>query len=219
MEIGRFFDQRYASEDRYWWKAGNRYLTDPDAHPASVLTRSMMREIAGRPPGRALDLGGGEGSDAIRLALLGWRVDLVDISREAAGKTGIFAGQVGVTLNIINSSITDFRPSHVYDLVICNGVLHYVENKARVLRMIQDVTTRGGVNALSMWSSYSPVPAGHLVVPCYPEDEDGTVMRMYSSWDKPLLYFERLKQEASHLDFAPHVHSYIKLVAIKPVTA
>ena len=59
------WDDRYRESDRIW--SGN---------PNTAL----VREVEGLEPGRALDLGCGEGADAIWLARRGWRVTATDIS-------------------------------------------------------------------------------------------------------------------------------------------
>ena len=60
-----FWDERYRSEQRVW--SGN-----PNPQ--------LVAEAADRPPGRALDVGCGEGADAIWLAHRGWTVVAADIS-------------------------------------------------------------------------------------------------------------------------------------------
>jgi len=60
-----FWDERYRSAERVW--SGN-----PNPQ--------LVAEVAGRPPGRALDVGCGEGADAIWLAREGWSVLAADIS-------------------------------------------------------------------------------------------------------------------------------------------
>jgi SAM-dependent methyltransferase len=60
-----FWDERYRSAQRVW--SGN-----PNPQ--------LVAEVAGRPPGRALDVGCGEGADAIWLARRGWTVVAADIS-------------------------------------------------------------------------------------------------------------------------------------------
>ena len=60
-----FWDERYRSAQRIW---------SGDPNP------QLVTEVAGRPPGRALDAGSGEGADAIWLARQGWAVVAADIS-------------------------------------------------------------------------------------------------------------------------------------------
>ncbi len=59
------WDARYAASDRVWSKEPNRWV----AEVVPGLTR-----------GRALDMGAGEGRNALWLAQLGWQVDATDFS-------------------------------------------------------------------------------------------------------------------------------------------
>jgi SAM-dependent methyltransferase len=63
-----FWDERYRSARQVW---------SGDPNP------QLVAEVAGRPPGRALDVGCGEGADAIWLAQRGWVVVAADISSVA----------------------------------------------------------------------------------------------------------------------------------------
>lgn len=60
-----FWDERYRSTHRG---------RNEEPHP------NLVAEVADLDPGSALDIGTGEGSDAIWLAERGWRVTAVDIS-------------------------------------------------------------------------------------------------------------------------------------------
>jgi SAM-dependent methyltransferase len=60
------WDRRYARIDRLW-------STEPNTTVAQVLSSL--------PPGRALDLGAGEGRHAVWLSRRGWQVTAVDFSR------------------------------------------------------------------------------------------------------------------------------------------
>ena len=63
-----FWDERYRSAPRIW---------SGDPNP------QLVAEVAGWPAGRALDVGCGEGADAIWLAQRGWAVVAADISSVA----------------------------------------------------------------------------------------------------------------------------------------
>ncbi|MEU8887667.1 class I SAM-dependent methyltransferase [Streptomyces sp. NPDC048442] len=99
-----FWDNRYSESDRIW--SGN---------PNPVL----VREVTDLAPGRALDLGCGEGADTVWLARQGWQVTATDISRVALGRAAEHAAEAGV------AERTDFQwhrlgdsfPAGTFDLV------------------------------------------------------------------------------------------------------
>ncbi len=216
LGIADFFNRLYSSRLRYWWQGAERYSPRADDYPHSLITQQTLRLIAGGPPGRVLDLGAGEGSDSIRLALLGHDVRAVEISPVGADKIARFAAEVGAQVKVDIADISEYEPRDLYDLIICNGVLHYVADKHSVIRRMQQATRPGGRNVISLWSTYTQVPECHERVPVFCDDEDGVVAEMYRSWNKELHYFERGKPEQSHDDMPPHSHSHIKLIATKP---
>jgi SAM-dependent methyltransferase len=216
MLISEYFDGVYQGLERYWWREEGRYALEPDAYPSSLLTQQTLRLLSQRTPSRALDIGAGEGADAIRLALLGYDVDAVEVSKVGAEKIERFAAEAGARVRVIPSDVQDFMPDESYEVIVCNGVLHYVEDKQRVINLMQDATERGGINVISLWSTYTPVPECHEFVPVYADDENGVVTSCYRKWRKEFIYFERDKAETAHSDLAPHRHSHIKLIAAKP---
>ncbi len=80
---------------------------------------SLVHEVAGRQPGRALDVGAGEGGDAIWLAEQGWTVTASDISGAALTRIGGAADQRGVKVDLLRADANAFEPyeSGTYDLV------------------------------------------------------------------------------------------------------
>lgn len=217
LRVSDYFDRVYLKAERFWWRGPERYSSDPNQYPTSLLTQHTLRLLADRKPGRALDLGAGEGADTIRLAKLGYEVDAVEISTVGAKKIEHFAEQADVDakVRVIAGDIQDFTPDVQYDVVICNGVLHYVMDKKRAIDLMQEATLRSGFNVISLWSSYTPVPEYHEIVDLYADDEEGVVTSAYSKWHKELIYFERDKPELAHFDMPPHRHSHIKLIARK----
>jgi SAM-dependent methyltransferase len=218
MRVSDYFDGVYLGSERYWWRGPERYDLDPDSYSTSLLAQQTLRLLQGRAPGRALDIGAGEGADAIRLAGLGYKVDAVEVSTVGAKKIEYFAEQAAVNdkVRVLACDVQDFIPDALYDVIICSGVLHYVEGKQSVISLMQRATRPGGINAISLWSTYTPVPVCHQLVPVYCDDEDGMVTRGYREWHTEFVYFDRDKSESAHSDLPAHRHSHIKLIARRP---
>jgi SAM-dependent methyltransferase len=101
----RFWDDMYGSRERLF--SGN---------PNGVL----VTELAGSPPGRALDVGCGEGGDALWLARRGWRVTAVDISRTALERAAATGGDVAGQVAWTRADLAETPPpAAAFDLVSC----------------------------------------------------------------------------------------------------
>jgi SAM-dependent methyltransferase len=77
------WDERYRSRHALW--SGN-----PNPH--------LVAEADGLTPGTALDVGAGEGADAIWLASRGWRVVAVDLSSVALERASAHASERGADI-------------------------------------------------------------------------------------------------------------------------
>jgi tellurite methyltransferase len=210
MRVSDYFDGVYQGSERFWWREPGRYALEPDAYPTSLLTQQTLRLLAGRAGRRALDIGAGEGTDAIRLAKLGYDVDAVELSGAGAKKIEDFARDAKVKVRVLATDINEFTPDESYDVIVCNGVLHYVQDKLSVIDLMQQATWSGGINIVSLWSTFTPVPECHEIVPVYTDDEDGIVTSSYADWHTEFIYFERDKSETAHSDMPGHRHSHIK---------
>jgi SAM-dependent methyltransferase len=176
----------------------------------------LLAVAARRGSGVALDLGAGEGADAIRLAKLGYKVDAVKVSAVACEKIKRFARSQGVRINARNEPMetVDLTGSS-YDVVLMNGCLHYVRDKSRMLRRVPAASAGDAVHAVAVFSTATPVPAEHAVVPVFPDEEGGVVERFYQDLEMLLHAYQRGRREHSHPGFRPHVHSHIKLIATR----
>ena len=78
----------------------------------------LVAEIADLNAGRALDVGCGEGADAIWLAQHGWTVTAIDISGVAIDRAREAAGLVGATVEwICGDALQTVLPARSFDLV------------------------------------------------------------------------------------------------------
>jgi SAM-dependent methyltransferase len=78
----------------------------------------LVAELANLTPGSALDVGCGEGADAIWLAQGGWTVTAVDISEVALSRARVVADQAGVTVEWIGGDALQMvLPTGSFDLL------------------------------------------------------------------------------------------------------
>lgn len=213
MDIKEFFDNNYKNSEHYWWKNENRFSTDETEHtPYYSMILRLAKDIG---TGRVLDLGAGEGADSIRLAKLGFIVDSVEVSDIAVQKIKSLAEVNHVEINVFCSDVNSFNFVYEYDIIMINGVLHYLDvaSKIDILTKVVSHTKIGGINCISLFSTATPIPECHQVVSVYPDDEHGLVESFFSDWTMLFKSYERNKQEISHTEMPPHVHSFIKFIA------
>ncbi|WP_055483769.1 class I SAM-dependent methyltransferase [Sphaerimonospora mesophila] len=121
--------------------AGRPAATAPQ--PNARLTET----VASLPPGDALDLGCGDGGDALWLAGRGWRVTAADISAVAVERLAALARSCGLGDRVIavrHDLHTSF-PQGGFDL-ICAHYLHtpFDLDRSAVLRSAAHALRRGG---------------------------------------------------------------------------
>ena len=99
---------RTATETRYRplistgdWDA--RYASHDDGLWSGRANGVLIAELAVNSPGRALDVGCGEGGDAIWLARAGWQVTGVDVSQVALERAADAARDAGVTVEWVHA--------------------------------------------------------------------------------------------------------------------
>ncbi len=98
------WDTRYAATDMMWSYEPNVFL---------------VPRVDGLEPGRALDLGCGEGRNSLWLAAQGWDVTAVDFSQVAIERGRGWAHQRGLTVDFEVADVIDYRPElGSFDLVI-----------------------------------------------------------------------------------------------------
>ena len=100
------------SAAEYW---ENRYRENGKSWSGNA-NAALVREITGAAPGTALDLGCGEGGDALWLAHQGWSVTAVDIAPSALA-IGAAEQQPGDDITWVAADLSEWAPPRAYDLV------------------------------------------------------------------------------------------------------
>ncbi len=128
------WDERYGSTDQVW-------SGQPNA--------TLVAEVGGLSPGRALDVGCGEGADAIWLAGQGWQVTAIDVSTVALQRAEAAAQNAGAHVEWMHAGLLDAPlPRGAFDLVSAQY--------PALLRTPADEAERALLAAVA--------PAGHLLV-------------------------------------------------------
>jgi SAM-dependent methyltransferase len=129
------------SAEEFWeeFYAGGRarWSGEPNA--------SLVEEVSGLTPGTALDLGCGQGGDAIWLAAQGWEVTATDISATALEVAARHAAEAGVTVTWERHDLADSQPEGSFDLVAASFLHSDVElPRERILRTAAASVAPGG---------------------------------------------------------------------------
>lgn len=145
-----FWEDRYANSERVW--SGN-----PNATMASIAAELQ--------PTTALDLGCGEGADAIWLAEHGARVTGVDISPTAVRRAQTVAEQRGLSaeqVRFVAANLDDWHDEQTYDLVTASFLQSPVElDRVRVLRQASAKVNVGGHLLLVAHAAMPPWASGN----------------------------------------------------------
>jgi SAM-dependent methyltransferase len=130
------WNTRYAESDRVW-----------SDDPNGALVRHAPTPGGGR---LALDLGCGEGADALWLARAGWQVIGVDWAGVALDRARAAAASTGATASFVEGDITDaaglasLSPSGRFDLITVAYVHPEPEQRATVYRHLPGLVAPDG---------------------------------------------------------------------------
>ncbi len=146
----QFWEQRYRLSERTW----------------SGRVNARLPEVAAElPVGRALDLGCGEGADAVWLAEHGWQVVAVDVSATALerGNEAAAGRNLLDRIDFQRHDLNETFPDGTFDLISAQ----YLHSPARldretVLRRAADHVAPGGVLLIVDHAAAPPWARQHL---------------------------------------------------------
>jgi tellurite methyltransferase len=164
--------------------------------------------------GRVLDLGCGDGRNALYAAKLGYDVTAVDISKAGISKLNTLAKKQGLDVKTIVQDMRDYQPEGFFDVVILHGCLHLLfrDEWVKVLNNIKAMTTPGGLNIVVVFTDKVPPP---------PDMEpftkglfnEGELFDQYSGWT--IHHQSGHVFEDTHVDGIHHVHAVNRIISQK----
>lgn len=144
------YDKRYSGDEYYWGLVPNK------------LCYEIMRIIPPIKPYKVLDIGCGEGKDAVFLARNGYDVTAFDVSDNGLSKARDLANNLGVKVNFFKANICDFRLETDYDIIFSSGVFYYIPYDLRmnVIYNLKSHTKTNGINVINVFvkKPFIPIP-------------------------------------------------------------
>lgn len=198
------YEDEYRREDYYWG-------TEPNSVCYDVLRRvPPTRRL------RVLDIGCGEGKDAVFFARNGYDVTAFDVTTAGVEKTKRLADQAGVRMNVFQADILDFRLEAPFDILYSSGVLHYMrpEYRDEIFDNYKRFTNPNGVHVFNVFvdKPFIAPPPEHE--PNAYKWHSGELLSHYRDW---------LVMDSSEIVFdcnssgVPHQHAMAKAMARKVV--
>lgn len=196
------YEEEYKTQEYYWGMEPNK---------ACYQVLQLM------PPTKhlkLLDIGCGEGKDAVFFARNGYDVSAFDVSDAGIEKTRSLAEKVGVHVNVFKADILDYRLDTYYDIIFSSGVLHYIKPDYRkeIFNNYKQFTNENGMHVLNVF-----VNKPFIAPP--PENEpnafkwhSGELLTYYNDW---------LIKDSSEIVFdcnssgIPHKHAMTEMIAQK----
>ena len=129
------YEKCYEGDEYYW-----------GLEPAPFLDELL--EIHGGCPSelKVLDIGCGEGKDAVYMAERGCKVTAFDITESGIRKTKLLAAKKGIKLNAFVADINDFDIEDKFDIVYSTGTIQYLfdNNIDSFFEKIKSIVNVGG---------------------------------------------------------------------------
>ncbi|KPM50376.1 methyltransferase [Frankia sp. R43] len=114
-----------------------------------LVTRALRAYLPG-PPGRVLDVGGGDGTQAIALARVGYQVTICDPDPDMLGEAEKnLLGETDAIRDRVTLVLGDGHDAAQlagtgWDATLCHGVLMYLPDPAPLLTILAAITRTGG---------------------------------------------------------------------------
>lgn len=135
------YSEAYSTDDFYWGLQPNDMCYDllklcpPDGHK------------------KLLEIGCGEGKDALFFARNGYDVTAFDIAQSGIDKLLKTADRYRVSINAFRADMMEYRLTEPYDIIYSSRSLHHIRPAVRekIIRHFQDNTKTGGYNVMNVF--------------------------------------------------------------------
>lgn len=173
QENTSYYENVYRRSDEYYW----------GVNPSSMC----LKVISIMPPDKhikILDIGCGEGKNAVFFARCGYDVSAFDISETGVEKTKRLADNARVHINVFKADLWDYRMNCKYDILFSCGVLHCIKPELRD-EIFTDYRKNTNINGINVFNVFVEKP----FIAKAPENEEhsylwrsGQLLTYYHDW-------------------------------------
>jgi tellurite methyltransferase len=185
---------------------------DLDAKSFGDASQEILDLIPLLPLGaKVLDLGCGDGRNAIPLARAGFTVTAIDLSEAGIRKLNTLSVREKLTIHCSVADMTRFEYPEGYDLIISHGCLHFVERRQweEMIGQFKIHTAPFGFNVITVFTDAISV-SPDLAPLCVGLFREGELFERYSGWETILKKSYTFQDE--HAGGIRHTHAANKLV-------
>lgn len=197
------YEERYQVDGYYW-----------GIEPNDLAFEVLKRKYPTRPL-KLLEIGCGEGRDAVFFAKNGFIVTAFDVTESGIEKAKRLAEIHQVDVDFFKADLRQFRAEETYDVIYSSGVLHHLPPGLReeMFENYKSHTAPGGLNAANVFvrKPYIPIP------PDSDGDDDtwesGELASYYREWRMEAMYEEEFTCRSNAV---LHQHCMNVVIAKKP---
>lgn len=167
-------EEVYGQDEYYWGKEPSTL--------AKTTAEYIPVDLEG---GRVIDVGAGEGRDAVYFAEQGFDAYAVDISPAGLEKTTRLATKRGVEVTTLEADANELEFPAPMDIVFSIGAVQFIRPavRQRQFKRFQRSTTAGGVHAVFAFVDHPDIPpAPDTTDDQYPFDRD-ELQEYYAEWE------------------------------------
>lgn len=161
-----------------------------------------------------LDVGCGDGKNALYLAQLGFKVDAFDLSENAISKLKRIAKSEQIYINAWVGDLCKFSFTKPYDLIFSFGTLHFIEKCywRNFIINAKENTNIGGVHIIQLFTN--KLPASPDIAPfAVGLADENEIQELYNDWH--IHQFKSYVFEDEHPGIPKHFHASNKIIAQK----
>ena len=141
IEKGNRYSKKYQDDNYYWGLEPNH------------MCYEVMKFRPPTRPLKVLEMGCGEGRDALFFARNGYDVTAFDLAESGIEKTKKLADANNVFINAFVANINEFVPQDNYDIVYSSGVLDSISENVRgdLINNLINHTSNCGIHAIQLF--------------------------------------------------------------------